>query len=212
MEAVSEQSVPKAHAIRPRIHGQAFLRLVKTAVFTLCLVPAAMMVLDIITDDLGANPVETLLHATGDWTLRMLLITLAVTPLRRLTGWTWPLRLRRMLGLFTFFYVVLHLVVYLLFDRELLWSEILTDIAERPYITLGFVAFLILTVLAATSPKFMVRRLGPRWKRLHRSVYAAAVLGVVHFWWLVKADITEPLVYAFILTLLLALRRPWVSR
>jgi sulfoxide reductase heme-binding subunit YedZ len=111
-----------------------------------------------------------------------------------------------MLGLFAFFYAVLHVVVYVWLDRQLTWAEIVVDIAERPYITLGFVAAVILAVLAATSPKTMVRRLGRNWKRLHRTVYAAAVLGVVHFWWLVKADITEPAVYAVVLAALLAAR------
>lgn len=179
----------------------------KPAVFLLCLLPAALLVRDAMGDALGANPVEALLHATGDWTLRMLLITLAVTPVRRLSGWAWPLRLRRMLGLFAFFYALLHLTVYLWLDRQLLWSEILVDLTERPYITLGFAAILILVPLAATSTRAMMRRLGRNWKRLHRGVYAAAVLGVVHFWWLVKADVTEPLVYAVILGLLLGARR-----
>jgi sulfoxide reductase heme-binding subunit YedZ len=120
----------------------------------------------------------------------------------------WLLRLRRMLGLFAFFYAVLHVVVYLWLDRQLSWAEIVVDITERPYITLGFVAFVILSVLAATSPRAVVRRLGRNWKRLHRAVYAAAVLGVLHFWWLVKADITEPAVYAVALAVLFAARWP----
>lgn len=181
----------------------------KPAIFTLCLLPAALMLLDAVDGRLGANPVEALLHRTGDWTLRLLLATLAVTPLRRLTGRSWLLRLRRMLGLFAFFYAVLHVVVYVWLDRQLTWMEIVVDIAERPYITLGFVAFVILLVLAATSPRAVVRRLGRNWKRLHRAVYAAAVLGVLHFWWLVKADITEPAVYAVALAVLFAAR--WSS-
>jgi len=179
---------------------------VKPVVFIACLAPAALMLWEAMAATLGANPVEALLHRTGDWTLRLLLVTLAVTPLRLWTGWSWPLRLRRMLGLFAFFYAVAHVVVYLWLDRQLAWGEIVTDIAERPYITVGFAAFLILSALAVTSPKAMVRRLGRRWQRLHRWIYPAAVLGVVHFWWLVKADVLEPLVYALVLALLLAVR------
>ena len=181
-------------------------RVLKPVVFLLCLVPAALMLLDVLESRLGANPVEALLHRTGDWTLILLLVTLAVTPVRRISGWAWLIRLRRMLGLFAFFYAVLHFTVYLWLDRQLSLDEIAVDILERPYITLGFVALLILVLLAATSPKAMVRRLGRRWKVLHRAVYAAAILGVCHFWWLVKADVTEPAIYAVCLAALLAAR------
>lgn len=202
-----EQVLDSPSPRRPISRDSVVRHLLKPVVFLVCLLPAGLLVADTFFGELGANPVETLLHATGDWTLRLLLVTLAATPIKVLAGWQWPIRIRRMLGLFAFFYAVLHLAVYLVLDRELLWAEILVDIAERPYITLGFVAFLILAVLAATSPRFMVRRLGRRWKRLHRSVYAAAVLGVVHFWWLVKADISEPLIYAVVLGVLLGARR-----
>lgn len=178
----------------------------KPVVFLLCLVPAMALLLDVFADRLGANPVETLLHSTGDWTLRLLLVTLAVTPLRRISGWAWLVRLRRMLGLFAFFYATLHFTVYLWLDRQLSLDEIAVDILERPYITLGFAALLILALLAATSPKAMVRRLGRRWKALHRGAYIAAILGVCHFWWLVKADVTEPAIYAACLAVLLAAR------
>ena len=179
---------------------------VKPAVFLACLVPAAVLVWDAVAGLLGANPVEALLHRSGDWALRLLLVTLAATPLRILTGWAWPIRLRRMLGLFSFFYASVHFTVYLWLDRQLVWSEIVVDIAERPYITLGFSAFLILVALAATSPRVMVRRLGRNWQRLHRSVYAASVLGVIHYWWLVKADVREPMIYAGVLGALLGVR------
>lgn len=179
---------------------------VKPVIFILCLLPAVLILMDAFGGRLGANPVEALLHGTGDWALRLLLVTLAVTPLRRLTGRGWLLRLRRMLGLFAFFYAALHVVVYVWLDRQLTWSEIIVDIAERPYITLGLVAFVILALLAATSPKAMVRRLGRNWKRLHRGVYPAAVVAVVHFWWLVKADLGEPAVYAAVLAVLFAAR------
>ena len=150
-----------------------------------------------------------LTHTTGDWGLRLLLLTLAVTPLRRLTGWGWLLRFRRMLGLFAFFYLSLHLVTYLWLDQFFDWAAILEDVAKRPYITAGFAAFLLLVPLALTSTRGMVRRLGWRWQTLHRLIYPAAALGVLHFFWLTKADLREPLVYASVLALLLALRWPW---
>ncbi len=186
--------------------GQLVRWAVKPLVFIACLLPASLMFWDGFSGMLGANPVEALLHRTGDWGLRLLLVTLAVTPLRVLTGWRWPLKLRRMLGLFAFFYVVSHFTVYLWLDRQMSWGEILTDLVERPYITVGFAAFLIVSVLAATSPKAMVRRLGKRWQSLHRWVYAAALLGVLHYWWLVKADVLDPLIYALVLIFLLAFR------
>ena len=181
----------------------------KAAVFLAALVPLAAIAARVAAGDLGANPVETLLHHFGEWALRLMLVTLAVTPVRRLTGWNQAVRLRRMLGLFAFFYAVLHLATYVVLDRSLLLSEILEDLTDRPYITVGFAAFVLLVPLAATSTNAMVRRLGGRrWRRLHRVAYAAAIGGVVHYWWLVKADVREPLVYAAILTLLLALRLP----
>ena len=161
------------------------------------------------SEDLGANPVETLIHHFGDWALRLLLVTLAVTPLRRLTGRNQAVRLRRMLGLFAFFYVSLHLTTYFVLDRSLLLEEILDDLTERPYIMVGFAAFVLLVPLAATSTNAMIRRLGGRrWRALHRIVYVAAIGGVVHFWWLVKADVREPFIYAALLALLLILRLP----
>ena len=138
-----------------------------------------------------------------------MLVTLAVTPLRRLTGLGWLLRFRRMLGLFAFFYAALHLAVYLVLDRELAWSEIVTDLSKRPYIMVGFAAFVLLVPLAVTSTRGWVKRLGRRWQLLHRSVYLIAILGVLHFLWLVKADLLEPLIYAAVLAGLLAFRVPW---
>jgi len=137
------------------------------------------------------------------------MITLAVTPLRRLTGWNWLVRFRRMLGLFTFFYVLLHFLTWLLLDQGLQLSAILEDIAKRPFITIGFAAFLLLLALAATSTNGMRRRLGRRWQTLHNSVYAIGLLGVWHYWWQVKQDITEPAIYAVILAVLLGLRIAW---
>ncbi|WP_295437201.1 sulfite oxidase heme-binding subunit YedZ [uncultured Thiodictyon sp.] len=185
------------------------MRYGKPLVFLLCLLPLALLGWRIAAGRLGANPVEAVLHFTGAWGLRLLLVTLAVTPLRRLTGRGWLLRFRRMLGLFAFFYVVLHVAVYLVLDRGLAWEEIVTDLAKRPYIMVGFAAFVLLVPLAVTSTRGWVRRLGRRWQLLHRSVYLIAVLGVLHFLWLVKADLREPLIYAAVLAVLLAARVPW---
>ena len=185
------------------------IRWLKVPVFLLCLVPAGMLLLEafgVAGLSLGANPVEALIHSLGTWSLNFLLITLAVTPLRRLTGQAWLLRFRRMFGLFAFFYLLLHFLAYAGVDQRFALGYILEDIAERPYITLGFAAFLLLIPLAATSTRGMIRRLGPRWKQLHRLVYPAAILGVWHYYWLVKADVLQPLIYAALLILLLALR------
>lgn len=184
----------------------------KPAVFLACLLPAGWMLWQGLHEGLGANPIEAVTHGTGDWSLRLLLLTLAVTPLRRLSGWSWPLRLRRMLGLYAFFYALAHLLTYLWLDQFFDWGAILRDIAKRPFITMGLAAFLILVPLAATSTRGMMRRLGRRWGRLHRGVYLAAALGVLHFWWLVKADIREPALYALLLALLLLARLPGVGR
>ena len=181
----------------------------KAGVFLAALIPLGVIAAAASSGDLGANPVETLLHHFGDWTLRLMLVTLAVTPVRRLSGWNQAVRLRRMLGLFAFFYAVLHLATYVVLDRSLLLEEVIDDLTERPYIMVGFSAFVLLVPLAATSTNAMVRRLGGRrWRLLHRIVYAAAIGGVVHYWWLVKADVREPLVYAAVLAILLGLRLP----
>ena len=186
-----------------------FLRWLKLPVFLLCLLPAAKLVAEAFGLwglSLGANPVEELIHRLGWWGLAFLLITLAVTPLRRLSGRAWLLRFRRMLGLFAFFYVTLHFLAYAGIDQRFTLGYIVDDVVERPYITIGFLAFLLLLPLAATSTRGMMRRLGPRWKILHRSVYVIAVLGAWHFYWLVKADLLEPLVFGSILALLLGYR------
>lgn len=182
------------------------MRYLKPLIFVACLLPLALMVWDGFHDALGANPIETLSHRTGDWTLRFLLLTLSMTPLRRWLGWAGALRLRRMLGLFTFFYACLHFLTWLVLDQFFDWEEILKDIAKRPYITLGFLAFLLLIPLAITSTRGMMRRLGRRWGQLHRLVYPIAILGVAHYWWLVKADNLQPVLYALVLSLLFALR------
>lgn len=175
--------------------------------FIAALLPLALLVYRALINDLGANPVETVNRYTGDWVLRLLLLTLAVTPLRRLTGWNGLLRYRRMLGLFAFFYACLHFLSWAWLDQFFVLADIVADVAKRPFITVGFTSFLLLIPLAATSTNAMIRRLGARrWQRLHRLVYLAAIGGVVHFLWLVKSDIREPLVYAVILALLLGFR------
>jgi sulfoxide reductase heme-binding subunit YedZ len=181
----------------------------KALIFVVALMPLARLALGALyfPDWLGANPAEFITRATGDWTLRFLLITLAVTPLRKLIGWNWLARLRRMLGLYAFFYGVVHLSSYVSFDHVFDVMEILRDIVKRPFITVGFTALVLLIPLAITSTNAMVRRLGAkRWLALHRLVYVIAPLGVLHFWWMVKRDITEPAVYAAILTVLLGYR------
>jgi len=175
-------------------------------VFGLCLAPLGLLVLDGLQGRLGANPVETITHATGLWGLRLLLVTLSITPLRRIFGWNRLIAYRRMLGLFAFFYASLHLTTYLVFDQFFDLRAIWEDVLERPYITLGFSAFVLLTPLALTSTNGWIRRLGKRWVTLHKLIYPAAMLVVAHFLWLVKADYREPGIYALILALLLGYR------
>lgn len=186
------------------------MRLLKFIVFTLSLLPLAYYGWGASHDTLGANPIEAVTRGMGTWTLNFLLITLAITPLRKLTGWHAALRLRRMLGLFAFFYALLHLTSYLWFDQFFDWGEIAQDILKRPFITVGMAAFLLLVPLAATSSNFAIRRLGGRrWQTLHRTVYAIAILAVLHYSWLVKADQSQPLLYGGILAVLLGLRAWW---
>jgi sulfoxide reductase heme-binding subunit YedZ len=188
------------------------LRVAKAVVFAVALIPFALLVRMVATDQLGPNPIETLNRFTGDWTLRFLLITLAVTPLRQLTGHHYLVRFRRLLGLFAFFYVCLHFLSWLWIDKLFDIDEMIKDVIKRPFITVGFTCFLLLIPLAVTSTNAMVRRLGGRrWRALHRLVYAIGIGGVIHFWWLVKSDIREPLIYAIILGFLLGYRL-WVYR
>ena len=158
------------------------------------------------SDALGADPVAEIEHRTGLWALRLLLLTLAVSPLRQLTGQAVLLRFRRMLGLYAFFYASLHLAAYLVLDLGGYWAQLFEEIAKRPYITVGFAAWLLLVPLAVTSTRGWMRRLGRRWGQLHRLVYAIAVLAVLHFWWLVKSDVREPALYAAIAAVLLGWR------
>lgn len=185
------------------------IRALKIALFLLCLLPLGRLVMEtfgLAGLSLGANPVEQLIHRCGLWGLRFLLVTLSITPLRHLTGWNWLVRLRRMLGLFAFFYICLHFLVYAGLDQRFDFGAIGEDILERPYITLGITGLLLLVPLAVTSTNAMMRRLGGRWQKLHRLVYLIAIVGVWHFWWQVKKDISEPLVYAAILAVLLGYR------
>lgn len=181
----------------------------KLALFALCLLPFAWLLADTLYGRLGADPVQQITHRSGDWTLRLLLATLAVTPLRRITGYHPLIGYRRMLGLFAFFYACLHFATYLVLDLGGFWSEIGADILKRPFITVGFLAWLSMLPLALTSTRAMVRRLGRRWRMLHRLVYATGVLAVLHYFWLVKADHSEPLLYAAILAVLLGARLDW---
>jgi len=180
---------------------------VKAAVFLTALLPFAKLAVAAYADELGANPIEKMTHVTGFWALSFLLITLAVTPLRRLSGCLWLMRLRRMLGLFAFFYASLHFATYLVLDQYFDWQAIAKDILKRPYITIGFSAFVVLIPLALTSNDAIIRRLGgKRWRALHRLTYPCAIAGVVHFGWLVKKDLSRPMMFALVLALLLGMR------
>jgi sulfoxide reductase heme-binding subunit YedZ len=198
-------SPPAKLTLRP----DTAVRFGKPLVFLLCLTPLGLLVWRALSDGLGANPVEAIVHFTGSWALRLLLVTLAVTPLRRLSGQPWLIRFRRMLGLFAFFYALLHFAAYLILDRALVWEDITTDLTKRPYIVVGFVALLLLVPLAITSTRGWIKRLGRHWVTLHRIVYVIAILAVLHFLWLVKADTLEPLINAAVLAVLLAFRVPW---
>ncbi|BBF87147.1 membrane protein YedZ [Aquitalea magnusonii] len=177
----------------------------KIAVFVLCLLPLARAAWIVLSGD-AVNPVEFITRSTGTWTLSFLLITLAISPLRQLSGWGWPLRLRRMLGLYAFFYGSLHLSTYVWLDQFFDWPGMLHDIIKRPFITVGFAAMLLMTPLAITSTQGWMKRLKRNWGKLHQLVYPVALLGVLHYWWLVKKDLTQPMFYAVVLAVLLGWR------
>jgi methionine sulfoxide reductase heme-binding subunit len=196
------------------------VRLLKPLVFLICLIPALRLCIGVLNAlgmlpatafSLGADPVKVMLHTCGRWTLNFLMITLCMTPLKNVTRSSLWLKFRRMFGLFAFFYGLLHFSVYLLLDQDGRWSALGQDIAKRPYITIGMAALLLLIPLAATSTARAQRRLGRRWTRLHRLIYVIAILGVCHFWWQVKKDIREPLLYAGGLAILLGYRL-WQQR
>ncbi|SDY05919.1 sulfoxide reductase heme-binding subunit YedZ [Collimonas sp. OK242] len=184
-------------------------KFLKIALFALALLPAARLLLFGLSDRLGANPIEFITRSSGDWTLYFLCITLAVTPLRRFTNWSWLIKLRRMLGLFAFFYASLHFTTFLWFDHFFDVAEMLKDVVKRRFITVGFIAFVLLIPLALTSTKGMIRRLGgKRWQWLHRSLYAIAMLGILHFWWMRagKHNFEKPILFGAIVGVLLLVR------
>lgn len=180
--------------------------LAKPVFFCLCLLPALWIVGNAFVGDLGANPVETVTHQTGDWTLRLLILTLCITPLRNWTGIPRFTRFRRMAGLFVYFYACCHFMIWFLADHSLDISSMIEDVIKRPYITVGFSAFLLLTPLAITSNKWSMKKLARKWKKLHQLVYVIITLGVIHYLWLVKADYLEPMIYAAIVLFLLFIR------
>ena len=187
-------------------------RLLKPVVFLAALSPFLWLVFRAFTERLSANPVEDLTLTTGIWALRFLLVTLAITPIRRITGWHRIIQFRRMFGLFAFFYASVHLLIYIVFDQALAFKYILPDLVKRPYITAGMTAFLLMVPLAITSTKGWIRRLGRRWQVLHRLVYFSAFAACLHFIWKVKVVIGEPVYYAAILASLLAFRLIWRFR
>ena len=183
------------------------IRILKIPVFLACLTPLALLAWKGYASLLGANPIEVITRSTGKWTLTFLLVTLAITPVRRLTGLHWLIRFRRMTGLFAFFYGCLHFLTYIWLDKFFDLHDVVKDVAKRPFITVGFTAFVLMIPLAVTSTQGWIRRLGGRrWNLLHRLIYISAIAGVVHFWWLVKADVRRPAIYASALAALLGYR------
>jgi sulfoxide reductase heme-binding subunit YedZ len=179
----------------------------KVAVFLLCLVPLGLLVWRAVHGELTANPIEFITHRTGDWTLRFLVITLAITPLRKILHMPQLVRFRRMLGLFAFFYGFLHFSTWIGLDKFFAWSDMWADVLKRPFITVGFTGFVLMIPLAITSTAGWIRRLGgKRWQMLHRLIYVSAVAGVIHYYWLVKSNVRKPLFYAFLVAILLVWR------
>ena len=179
---------------------------VKFAIWLLAFMPLARLFWLGFNDDMGANPVEFVERSTGTWTLVILLVTLSMTPIRLLTGQVWQVQLRRLLGLFMFFYACLHITTYVWLDFAFVWADIVKDVGKHPRILVGFAAFVLTIPLAVTSNNAAMKRLKSNWKMLHKSVYLIAILGVLHFWWLVKKDVTEPFYYAAVLACLLSIR------
>ena len=179
---------------------------IKVSIWIFALLPLARLIWLGIHDDLSANPVEFVERSTGTWALVFLLITLSMTPIRLLTGQIWQIQLRRMLGLWMFFYACLHITTYVWLDYSFLWSDIVKDIIKHPYVIVGFSAFLLTIPLAVTSNNFMIKRLKKNWKKLHQLIYVIAILAILHFWWLVKKDVTEPFYYAAVLIILFGIR------
>jgi len=190
-----------------------FRQLFKTSLFIISLLPAIILIYGALNNQLGANPIEVLTRDTGEWALRFLLITLAVSPLRLLFGWHFLADVRRLLGLYSFFYAAIHMLLYVWLDQFFNLTDIIKDIIERPFITVGFINFIALILLAATSNDAMIKRLGAeRWNRLHSLVYYIGIGAVIHFFMLVKKDVTEPVIYIIILVVLLGIRLYRYSR
>ena len=187
-------------------------KLAKPAVFALAVTPAVWLVVRFLTDRLSVNPIEDITLTTGIWTLRFLVITIAITPLRRITGWNRLVQYRRMLGLFTFFYATLHVSTWIVLDLFFAWDLILNDIAKRPFITMGMIAFVAMIPLAVTSTKGWIRRLGRRWQLLHRLVYVSAIAAAIHYLWKVKVMVGSPVYYAALIGALLLFRVVWTLR
>jgi sulfoxide reductase heme-binding subunit YedZ len=187
--------------------------LIKSVVFLIALSPACWLTYAAFTENLGANPIQAITWETGVWTLRFVAATLAITPLRRLTGWNWLIKFRRMLGLFAFFYGTLHFFTWFWLDQFFDWNGMVKDVLKRPFITVGFTAFVLMIPLALTSTTGWIRRLGgKRWNRLHQLIYVTAILGVVHYYWLVKADTQRPIRYGVIIGILLLARLVYTLR
>lgn len=189
------------------ISGRTIRRCARLLLFLLCLLPAAALVWSIAAGDLGANPLEAIRDSTGIWTLRFLLITLAITPLRRLTRWHKVIKVRRMLGLFSFFYAALHFISYVWLDQFFALSGMIKDLTRRPFIMAGYAGFVLLIPLAVTSTRKWILRLGgERWQLLHRLIYISAAAGILHYFWRVKLDVRQPIIYGTVLAVLLLLR------
>ena len=208
----SEPPAAARPAAPARVRMLKPITVLRAAVFIAALVPFALLVWGFYTNDLTANPGDYITDQTGTWILGTLFASLSITPLRRLTGWNDLIKLRRMLGLFAFFYAVLHMLTWVVFVHYFEVSFMIEDVVKRPFITVGMTVFVILFALTLTSNRFAMRKLGRRWQSLHRLAYVAAIGGVIHFWWLVKADITEPRRWAVGLTVLLGLRAWWAYR
>ena len=182
------------------------MKLQRFVIFGLCLLPFLWILYGAFNNTLGVNPVETMNRNMGDWALYFLMMTLSITPLKQLFGWAQPTRFRRMLGLYTFFYAIMHFLTYIWFDHYFNWVEIVEDIIKRPFITVGFISLLLLLPLAITSNRYMIKKLKKNWLRLHKTVYLIAILVLIHFFWMVKADYYQPLIFAALLSFLLGSR------
>lgn len=184
----------------------------KIIIFLLALVPLARLVYGALTNNLGVNPVEFMTRNTGDWAMYFLLFTLAITPVRKITQWTWLIKFRRMLGLYVFFYACLHFLTFIWFEHFFNISDIIQDIIKRPFITIGFISLILLIPLAVTSNQAMIRRLKRNWQKLHRLIYPISLLVMLHYFMMIKADYKEALIYLLILLILLAFRLPFIAQ